>query len=143
MASVLPGTPQGDLRLFLAAELARDSLAAPRLAEAIFRRVLEEWPASPYAPKVIFAVQQLNSNWGDSARALLEERYLESPYLAMTRGDATTEYRQLEDSLGAFAASLATQPVPRVRRRPTLREDKIETRRRSQPAPGTSRVPEP
>jgi tetratricopeptide (TPR) repeat protein len=142
VASVLPGTPQGDLRLFLAAESARDSLGAPRLAGTIFRRILEEWPASPYAPKVILAAQQLDASWGDSARAILDERYLDSPYLAMIRGDATTEYRQLEDSLAAFAASLSTRPAPGVRRKPTLREDRDAPRRRPQPAPGTSRVPE-
>jgi hypothetical protein len=143
VASVLPGTPQGDLRLFLAAESARDSLGAPRLAGTIFRRILEGWPASPYAPKVILAVQQLDSSWGDSARVILEERYLDSPYLAMIRGDATSEYRQLEDSLGAFAASLSTRPAPGVRRKPTLQEDDDVPRRRPQPAPGASRVPEP
>jgi hypothetical protein len=143
VASVLPGTPQGDLRLFLAAESARDSLGAPRVAGTIFRRILEDWPASPYAPKVILAVQQLESNWGDSARALLAERYRDSPYLAMIRGNATTEYRQLEDSLGAFAASLAARPAPGGRRKPALREADDTPRRRPQPAPGTSRVPEP
>lgn len=141
VASVLPGSPQGDLRLFLAAESARDSLGAPRLAGTLFRRILEEWPTSPYVPKVILAVRQLDSSWADSARAILEERYLDSPYLAMIRGNATTEYRQLEDSLGAFAASLSAQPAPTPRGRPTLRED--GPRRRPQPAPGTSRVPEP
>jgi tetratricopeptide (TPR) repeat protein len=143
VASVLPGTPQGDLRLFLAAEVARDSLGAPRLAEAVFRRVLQDWPASPYAPKVVLAVQQLNSAWGDSARMILEERYRDSPYLAMIRGDATPEYRQLEDSLGTFAASLAVQPAPGARPRPVIREDEVAPSRRAQPAPGTSRVPEP
>lgn len=143
VASVLPGTPQGDLRLFLAAESARDSLGAPRLAGAILRRILEEWPASPYAPKIILAAQQLDSAWVDSARAMLDERYRESPYLAMIRGEGTTEYRRLEDSLGAFAASLSTRPPPGPRRKPTLREDDDLPRRRPQPAPGASRVPEP
>jgi hypothetical protein len=142
VASVLPGTPQGDLRLFLAAESARDSLGAPRLAGAIFRRILVEWPASPYAPKVILAAQQLDPGWGDSARAILDQRYLDSPYLAMIRGDATAEYRQLEDSLGAFAATLSTRPAPGVRPKPALREDDDVPRRRPKPAAGTSRVPQ-
>lgn len=86
-------TSQGDLRLFYAAEAARDSLAAPRLAEAIFRRIIDVWPLSPYAPKAILAAQQLDPTWADSARALLEERYVDSPYLAMIRGDATLQYR--------------------------------------------------
>jgi hypothetical protein len=111
------------------------------LAGTLFRRILEEWPASRYAPKVILAIQQLDSSWGDSARAILQERYHESPYLAVIRGDATTEYRQLEDSLDAFAASLAARPAPEPRGKPTVRENKA--RRRQQPAPGTPRVPEP
>ena len=106
-ASMTPGAPQGDLRLFLAAEVARDSLLAPRLAEGIFQRILREWPESPYAPKAALAAQQINPEWSDSARALLEGRYFESPYLAMIRGDEGSAYRQLEDSLGAFATAQA------------------------------------
>jgi tetratricopeptide (TPR) repeat protein len=106
-ASMTPGAPQGDLRLFLAAEAARDSLLAPRLAEGIFLRILREWPESPYAPKAILAAQQVNPEWADSARALLEARYFESPYLAMIRGNEGSAYRQLEDSLGAFATAQA------------------------------------
>jgi tetratricopeptide (TPR) repeat protein len=106
-ASVTPGSPQGDLRLFLAAEAARDSLLAPRLAEGLFQRILREWPESPYAPKAALAAQQVNPEWADTARALLEARYFESPYLAMIRGDEGLAYRQLEDSLGAFAAAQA------------------------------------
>jgi tetratricopeptide (TPR) repeat protein len=106
-ASMTPGGPQGDLRLFLAAEAARDSLLAPRLAEGIFQRILREWPESPYAPKAVLAAQQLKPEWADSARALLEVRYFESPYLAMIRGNEGSAFRQLEDSLGAFATAQA------------------------------------
>jgi tetratricopeptide (TPR) repeat protein len=115
-ASLTPGAPQGDLRLFLAAEAARDSLLAPRLAEGIFQRILREWPESPYAPKAVLAAQQLNPGWADSARALLEVRYFESPYLAMIRGSEGSAYRQLEDSLGAFATAQAgaVRPAPGV-----------------------------
>jgi hypothetical protein len=143
VASVLPGTPQGDLRLFFAAESARDSLRAPRLASTLFRRILKEWPASSYAPKVILAAQQLDSAWGDSLRAILEERYFDSPYLAVIRGNASTEYRRLEDSLGAFGASLSARPAPATPRKPALREAQGVPRRRPQPAPGASRVPLP
>jgi tetratricopeptide (TPR) repeat protein len=141
VVSASPQTPQGDLRLFLAAESARDSLAAPRLAQEVFRRILEEWPTSPYAPKVILAAQQLDSTWVDSARVLLEERYLDSPYLAMVRGDASPAYRQLEDSLGAFAASLAPRPPAAAPRRQPPRG--TPQPRRPQPTTGGSRVPEP
>jgi tetratricopeptide (TPR) repeat protein len=116
--SVTPQTPQGDLRLFLAAESAREVLDAPRLAETIFRRISEQWPLSPYAPKAILAAQQLNPDWADSARTLLDEQYSGSPYLATVRGYDSPEYRQLEDSLGAFAASLVVTRPGGARRQP-------------------------
>jgi tetratricopeptide (TPR) repeat protein len=141
--SVTWETPRGDLRLFLAAEAARDSLRAPALAEGLFHRILDDYPNSAYAAKVVLAVQQLDSTWADSARGLLEGRYLDSPYLAVIRGESSEEYRQLEDSLGAYAATLAVKPpAPGVRRTPTVREDRDKPRRRP-PAPGTSGVPEP
>jgi len=141
---VTPGSPQGDLRLFLAAETARDSLQAPLLAEGLFQRILREWPESPYAPKAALAAQQVNPEWADSARALLEERYFESPYLAMIRGDEGSAYRQLEDSLGAFATAQAQAVgrTPGVRARTpgrpvpvTPEDDDKPTPQRPRPAP--------
>jgi tetratricopeptide (TPR) repeat protein len=143
-SALTPETPQGDLRLFLAAEAARDTLGAPRLANAMFHRIHEDWPWSPYAPKAILAAQQLDSTWTDSARVLLEERYQDSPYLVLIRGEATPAYRQLEDSLGAFAAKLPApaQPSPGGRRAPPpSRRDDDEPTRRS-PSPNT-RVVDP
>jgi tetratricopeptide (TPR) repeat protein len=133
--------PQGDLRLFLAGELARDSLQAPRLAQSMFRRIADQWADSPYAPKAILAAQQLDSTFVDSARVLLEARYVDSPYLAIVRGEDSPAYRQLEDSLGAFAASLVPQrPPPGAQRKPVAAPP---PGRRPQPAAGGSRVPEP
>jgi hypothetical protein len=146
--SIPPGSPQGDLRLFLLAEAARDSLEAPRLAHGIFLRILNEWPDSPYAPKAVLAAQQLDPQWADSGRVLLETRYLDSPYLAMVRGEEGTAYRSLEDSLGAFAAATikpSRPPRPRPGRPgiPTPDDDDdVPGRRRPQPAPGV-RVGEP
>jgi hypothetical protein len=141
---VTPPTPQGDLRLFLAGEVARDSLEAPRLAAGIFRRILAWWPSSPYAAKVVLATQQLDTTWADSARAILETQYPDSPYLALIRGESTPAYKQLEDSLGAFAASLALRPGPGgVPRRQPVQDDDLRPRRRSLPATGGTRVPEP
>jgi tetratricopeptide (TPR) repeat protein len=142
--SVTPPTPQGDLRLFLAAEAARDTLEAPRLAAAIFRRILDWWPSSPYAPKVVLATQQLDSTWADSARVILEARYPDSPYLALIRGEPTPAYKQLEDSLGAFAASLAVRATPAgVRPRQPVKDDDIQPGRRPAPGTGGTRIPEP
>jgi len=143
--SVTWETPRGDLRLFLAAESARDSLQAPALAQGLFRRILDDYPNSSYAAKVVLAVQQLDSTWADSARGLLEGPYLDSPYLAMIRGESSEQYRQLEDSLGAYAATLtAKPPAPAAgpRRKPAVRDDVDEPTRRP-PAPGTPGVPEP
>jgi hypothetical protein len=136
---VTPQTPQGDLRVFLAAELARESLHARRLAEILFRRIPEQWPFSPYAPKAVLAAQQLNPAWVDSARALLELQYYDSPYVATIQGEATPEYRQLEDSLGAFAATLVFRPAG-VGRRPLPGRRPIT---RPKPVSGGSKVPEP
>jgi hypothetical protein len=141
---VTPPTPQGDLRLFLAAEAARDSLEAPLLAAGIFRRILDWWPTSPYAPKVVLATQQLDTTWVDSARAILETRYPDSPYLALIRGEPTPAYQQLEDSLGAFAASFAARPAPAgVRRRQPAPDDDIQPGRRPSPRAGGTGVVDP
>jgi tetratricopeptide (TPR) repeat protein len=137
--AISPGSPQGDLGLFLAGETARDVLMAPRLAEVLFRRIPEQWPFSPYAPKAILAAQQLNPGWVDSARMWLETQYYDSPYLATIRGEVTPEYRVLEDSLGTFAAALAAAQAGSVQRKFTP----AGQRRRPQPAPDGSRVPEP
>jgi hypothetical protein len=141
--SITPDSVQGDLQLFLAAESARDSLVAPFLAEAMFRRIPDGFPASPYAPKAILAVQHMNPAWVDSARALLEGRYNTSPYLAMVRGETTDEYRVLEDSLGAFAQAQLVRKSPTTRRRGDIPDNEREQVKR-RPAPtGGTRVPEP
>ncbi|HEX3234492.1 MAG TPA: hypothetical protein VHR41_09875 [Gemmatimonadales bacterium] len=99
--------PQEDLRLFLVAEVARDSLGAPMLAATLFRRIVEGVPNSPYAPKALLAAQQLDSSWADTARTLLSERYAASPYAALVRGEEAPAYQLLEDSLRSFAAAEA------------------------------------
>lgn len=145
-ASVQPGSPEGDLRLFLTAETARDSLGAPLLAVGLFRRIAEGWPESPYAPKALLAAQQLDSAWADTARVLLSEHYSDSPYLAFVRGEDAPAFRQLEDSLRAFAAAEPARaqpgaaPVPGEnpirpggRRRPQEPNDTPGARRRVEP----------
>jgi hypothetical protein len=122
--------PRGDLRLFLAAEVARDSLLAPRVAGELFRRIVSEWSASPYAPKALLAGQLVDSTWADSAQALLAERYTDSPYLAFLRGEPADGYRALEDSLLAFAATIPAPQRPGVRGRPPLRGDEPDVPRR-------------
>jgi tetratricopeptide (TPR) repeat protein len=143
-SSATPESPQGDLRLFLAAESARDSLDAPRLATGLFLRIPDQFPESPYAPKAILAAQHLNPALADSTGALLEERYGSSPYLAMIHGETTAEYRQLEDSLGGFAAAQVPKSADRARRPPTIVEtEQDRTARQPRPVRRGTRVPEP
>ena len=112
--SSAPGAPSGDMRLFLAAEAARDRLRAPRLAETLFRRIAAAWPDSPYAPKALLAAAQLR---GDTLLvAEVESRYPASPYVLAVGDTALAALRALEDSLGAFADSQRVHaPVPVVR----------------------------
>ena len=125
--SITAATPQGDLRLFLVAEAARDSLGSPPLAASLFRRVANDWPGSPYAPKALLAAEVLVPATPDLL-ALLDARYPGSPYVARLRGEDAPELRALEDSLGAFAIAAAAARVPQASR-DTLEE------RRARPAP--------
>lgn len=113
--SIGVGTPQGDLRLFLMAEAARDVLGAGPLAAALFRRAAEIWPDSPYAPKALLAAELLAPATAD-LRSLLDARYPSSPYVARLRGEDAPELRALEDSLGAFAVATAAERAPEAAR---------------------------
>lgn len=108
--SAAAGVPLGDLRLFLGAEDARDGLRAPVLAAALFRQLADDWPSSPYAPKAILAADRLDPSDLGEARARLDSLYADSPYLAVLRGEEAPEFRQLEDSLQAFAAGRPLLP---------------------------------
>ena len=127
--SVPPGAPQGDLRLFLAGEMARDSLGADRFAARQFRRVVTEWPGSPFVPKAMLALILLEPGHADSIRVALLAQYPASPYVAMIEGGTSPEYAVLEDSLRRFASGFR----PEVRRAPA------EVRQlRPQPAPAAT-----
>jgi hypothetical protein len=127
--SVSAGAAQSDLRLFLAAEAARDSLAAPRLAAQLFRTIVEATPDSPYAPKAILAGQALDPVWGASAVPLLDERYAASPYVAYFQGYEPYGYLELEDSLRSFALGLGAAGRPPTVPRPGFGRDSVSTRR--------------
>jgi len=151
--SAAPSVPLGDLRLFLGAEVARDSLVAPTLAATLFRRLIDDWPASPYAPKALLAAWQLDPGGADAFRARLDSLYANSPYLAIARGQDAPGYRLLEDSLSAFAAAQSygrTRAQPGLRRRPAIDDDEPAAGRRPRPvrpadddAPNRRRQPEP
>ncbi len=111
-AGTIPGSTEGDLLTFALAELARDSLGAPRLSATLFARVEQGWPSSPYVPKSMFARIWLEP---DSAAAIRERvvAHQGSPYLAYLRGMDDSRYRQLEDSLARFIGALAAKAAAR------------------------------
>lgn len=126
--SIAPGTQEGDLRLFFAAELARDTVGAPRIAAALFQRAAVDWPGSPFAPKALLALALLQPDLADSLWSWLRDRYADSPYLALAQGVDAPGYRELEDSLQHYAARAAVD----ARRQPPGRP-------RGRPAPGARR----
>ncbi len=111
--SVTPGSPQGELRLFLAGELGRDSLEAPRFAAAQFRRIVEQWPDSPFAPKALLALIVLQPQQADSLQLRMRESYGASPYLQLVEGEESPQLGALEDSLRHFVMSYQPgRPTP-------------------------------
>jgi tetratricopeptide (TPR) repeat protein len=118
--------PQGDLRLFVAAEVARDSLQANRLAGWLLSDLVTAWPESPYAPKALLSLAGLSPDSAEFYGNELAPRYPDSPYLAVTRGADPPAYQLLEDSLMVFAQTMrVNQPRGRPARpgaRPTTRE---------------------
>ncbi len=109
-------SPNGDIEQFLLAEAARDSLGAPQLAHSFFRRLTQDWPESPYAPKALLAMATL-----DAANAIVYRQYLlyaypDSPYLSYLAGGDTDSLRGLEDSLQAYAFSKVVRQVQPGRR---------------------------
>ncbi|MFI5234390.1 MAG: tol-pal system YbgF family protein [Gemmatimonadales bacterium] len=118
--SLAPAAPAGDLRTFAAAEFARDSIQAPKLAAHLFRRLAVEVPASPYTPKALLGLAALDPAAADSIAGVLATRYPASPYTLALRGVASPQYRILEDSLLAFSVARisAVKLPPRGGRRP-------------------------
>lgn len=141
------GAAQGDIRLFLAAETARDSLGALALAAGLFRRVADDWPASPYAPKALLAVGQLDPSDVEASWARLDSLYPGSPYLALVRGQDAPGYRELEDSLDHFAKAQVARARPTWhggQRRAVEPEagDRRQRRPAEEPEPGKRRTPD-
>ena len=88
-----------EMRAFRAAELARDSLAAPKLAASLFLRFAARYPASLFAPKALIAAGQLLPDAVDSVEWVLRSTYPESPYTLAFHGAPSPAFRGAEDSL--------------------------------------------
>ncbi|MEP6690766.1 MAG: hypothetical protein ABJD07_06385 [Gemmatimonadaceae bacterium] len=74
--------------LFLAAEVARDSLRATALAHALFKRIVSSSPQSPLAAKALLAAARLAPDSADGYVARVRREYPLSPYLALAPDSA-------------------------------------------------------
>jgi tetratricopeptide (TPR) repeat protein len=121
--SVPAGRAQGDIRVFIAGEMARDSLGAVALADRLFTRVPGDWPDSPFAPKALLALARMHPEAAESLWQVASTSYPSSPYVAILRGEDPPDFRRFEDSLQVFSRANfapgrraqprpAAQPVP-------------------------------
>lgn len=94
-----PGDPHPDLRLFRAAEIARDSMDAPAAAAALFLRVARDFPESVIAPKALLAAAGLRRDVRDSVHTVLRNAYGDSPYTRAAGGPLSADLAAIEDSI--------------------------------------------
>jgi tetratricopeptide (TPR) repeat protein len=92
-------TPETPGAAFRVAELARDSLGAPRLAGRLMLDLAAADTASLYAPKALVAALALLPERHDSIVGVLDRAYASSPYTRALRGEASPAYAAAEDSL--------------------------------------------
>ncbi len=89
------------LAWFAAGELARDSLAAPRLATGLFLAYADAVPDEPWTSKALLAALAIAPSEGTRAwlRGRLEGR-AGSPYVRAARGEPAPGFEALEEELG-------------------------------------------
>jgi hypothetical protein len=89
--------------LFLAAEVARDSLRSPALAHALFVRLANTMSNSPLAPKALIAASALEPDSASAYRARVIERYRGTPFgrllVGDERGSGQAPYERTDDLL--------------------------------------------
>jgi len=73
--------------VYLAAEVARDSLRAPLLAKSLFLRVAREMPGAPFAAQAWYAASLLSPDSADAWRAHIRRAYVSSATAAWLRGE--------------------------------------------------------
>jgi hypothetical protein len=120
---VVDAKDSGEVLPFRSAELARDSLRAPRLAASLLVEFARAHPASLFAPKALIAALPLAVEQRDSLVAVLHATYGASPYVLALQGKLSPAYAGAEDSLAralgvvlehtaVYVASLVGPPVP-------------------------------
>lgn len=124
--------PNRDLRLFLLAELFRDSLQAPMPATQVFLRLAQDHPTSMIAPKALLAAAYLDVDRAVAIRAELEGRYPHSPYTLFLRGLAGSAFQVAEDSLRAALATTALRGDAKEQERDAADQERRQGRTREQ-----------
>jgi hypothetical protein len=81
---------------FLAAEVARDSLRAPRLAHTLFTRLVAAMSTSPMAPKALLAAAAVLPESSAVYRARVLEKFPESAFAYVLRGDDPSHLKAYE-----------------------------------------------
>jgi hypothetical protein len=111
--------------LYLAAEIARDSLRAPRLAYQLFRRIDQQLQGALMAPRGLYSAAILAPDSAAALHARLRERYPRSPWAVALDGGSPGElpaWEVSEETLRVawkevalqFADSLAQRRAPRA-----------------------------
>jgi hypothetical protein len=72
--------------VFLAAEVARDSLHAPRAARRLFRQVTADWPTSLFASKALLAAAVLAPDSAEAYARELRTHFPQSPFTTLADG---------------------------------------------------------
>jgi len=109
--------PQTPGEAFRVAELARDSLRAPRLAGQLFLDLAAADSGSIFAPKALVAALPLLPDRRDSIVGVLDGAYAASPYTRALRGEASPAYAAAEDSLAhELGVQVAHVAPPRAAR---------------------------
>jgi hypothetical protein len=83
---------------YLAAEVARDSLRAPRLAYQLFRRIDQTLQGAIMAPRGLFAAAILEPDSASALHARLRERYPRSPWALTLDGGSPGDHPAWEAS---------------------------------------------
>lgn len=99
LAELLAGRadPSG-ASLYLAAEVARDSLRAPRLAYQLFRRIDQTLQGAVMAPRGLFAAAILAPDSSPALYTRLRERYPRSPWALALDGGSPGDFPAWEVS---------------------------------------------
>lgn len=99
LAELLAGRadPSG-ASLYLAAEVARDSLRAPRLAYQLYRRIDQTLQGAVMAPRGLFAAAVLEPDSASTLHARLRERYPRSPWALALDGGSPGDFPAWEVS---------------------------------------------